>query len=143
MKQPIPIAIMIWGFLMGLLPLVFVGIAYFDPAFYGENWAAQGLAKFGDVYGNYVARNAASALIMFFALWQRNAAMLIVAFLMRIFSDLFDVIHNTIAGTIDLFYVLDASFLATGCLVAIYFLWGKRSVDIDTISTAPIEANSK
>jgi len=127
MNKPIPKAIMIWAFLMGLLPLVFVGIAYFNPGFYGENWAEQGLARFGGVYGNYVARNAASALIMFFALWQRSAAMLIVAFLMRIFSDLFDVIHNTIAGTIDLFYVLDASFLAIGCCVCIYFLWDKRS----------------
>ena len=127
MKKEIPIGIMIWGFLMGLLPLVFVGIAYFNPGFYGEDYAAQGLAKFGDVYGNYVSRNAGSALIMFFALWRRSADMLIVAFLMRIFSDLFDVIHNTLAGTIDLFYVVDASVLTIGCLVSIYFLWDKHS----------------
>ena len=118
---------MIWGFLMGLLPLTFVAIAYLNPAFYGDDWAAQGITRLGDVYGNYVSRNAGSALIMFFALWQRSAAMLIVAFLMRIFSDLFDVLHNTLAQTIDLFYVLDASALTIGCVICIYFLWHNRT----------------
>jgi len=118
---------MIWAFLMGSLPLVFVGIAYLNPDFYGEHWSSQDFTRLGDVYGNYVARNAASALIMFFALWQRSAEMLIVAFLMRIFSDLFDVIHNTIAGTIEIYYILDASFLTTGCVICIYFLWGMQA----------------
>jgi len=127
MSNKIPKGIMLWGFLMGLLPLVFVLIAYFNPGFYSEDWAIKGMTKFGDVYGNYVSRNAASALIMFFALWQKSADMLIVAFLMRIFSDAFDVVHNTLAGTINLFYVVDASILTMGCLVSIYILWGRRS----------------
>jgi len=132
MNKHIPTSIMIWAFLMGLLPLVFVGIAYLNPSFYGEYWGSQDFTRLGDVYGNYVARNAGSGLIMFFALWQRSAEMLIVAFLMRIFSDLFDVIHNTIAGTIEIIYILDASFLATGCLICIYFLWGIRSSNRQT-----------
>ena len=126
MKQKIPLWIMIWGFLMALLPLCFVGLGYFDPAYYGNEWAADDFARLGGVFGNYVSRNMASALIMFFALSQKSAQMLIVAFLMRIFSDVFDVIHNTIAGTIDMLYVLDASVLTVLCTAAIYRLWKIR-----------------
>ena len=123
MTNKIPKWIMIWGLLMALLPTGFVLIAYFNPSFYGEQWAATDISRLGDVYGNYVARNLGSALIMFFALWQRSAAMLIIAFLMRIFSDVFDTIHNTIAGTIDGKYIIEASILTIICAVAIYKLW--------------------
>ncbi len=123
MSDKIPKWIMIWGLVMALLPASFVMISYCNPAFYGEQWAATDMSRLGDVYGNYVARNVASALIMFFALWQRSAAMLIVAFLMRIFSDVFDTIHNTIAGTIDGKYIIEASILTIICAVAIYKLW--------------------
>ena len=119
----IPKWIMIWGLLMALLPAGFVIVAYINPGFYGEQWAGTDTSRLGDVYGNYVARNAASALIMFFALWQRSAAMLIVAFLMRIFSDVFDTAHNIIAGTIDARYITEATILIIVCLLAIYKLW--------------------
>jgi len=119
----IPIWIMIWGLLMALLPLGFVAVAYFNPSYFSEEWVARGVSRLDDVYGNYVARNMASALIMIFALWQRSAAMLIVAFLMRLLSDMFDVIHLSVAGTLDLRYSLDAGILSIGCLVSIYFLW--------------------
>jgi len=124
--KKIPIWIMIWGLLMALLPLGFVAVAYFNPAFYGEEWASGDLSRLGGVYGNYVARNMASALIMFFALSQRSASMLIIAFLMRMFSDMFDVIHNAVAGVLDIAYIIDASILFAGCSIAIYFLWGIR-----------------
>ena len=127
MKQKIPFWIMAWGCLMALLPLVFVGIAYLDPAYYGEQWAANDIARLGGVFGNYVARNMASGLIMLVALSQKSAAMMIAAFLMRIFSDVFDVIHNTLASTIDTFYIIDASVLIIVCSIAIYHLCNIRS----------------
>jgi hypothetical protein len=123
MTDKIPTWIMIWGLLMALLPAGFVIIAYVNPGFYGELWAGANISRLGDVYGNYVARNAASALIMFFALWQRSAAMLIAAFLMRIFSDIFDTVHNIIAGTIDGRYIFEATILVILCSVAFYKLW--------------------
>ena len=124
MKNNIPVWIFFWGSLMALLPLVFVGIGYFYPAYYGQEWASNDNARLGGVFGNYVARNMASALIMLVALSQRSAHMLIIAFFMRIFSDLFDVIHNTLAGTIDTFYIIDAAVLIIVCSIAIYRLWG-------------------
>ena len=114
---------MIWAFLMALLPAGFVIVAYINPGFYGEQWAASDISRLGDVYGNYVARNVASAVIMFFALWQRSAAMLIIAFLMRIFSDVFDTTHNTIAGTIDGRFAVEATILVIVSSIAIYKLW--------------------
>lgn len=123
MTNKIPMWIMIWGLLMALLPAGFVIVAYINPGFYAEQWAETDISRLGDVYGNYVARNVASALIMFFALWQRSAAMLIIAFLMRIFSDIFDTIHNTMAGTIDGRYVFEAMVLVIVCSAAIYKLW--------------------
>jgi hypothetical protein len=122
-KQKIPVWIIVWGSLMALLPLVFVGIGYFYPAYYGEEWAANDIARFGGVFGNYVARNMASGLIVLIALSQKSAQMLIIAFFMRIFSDLFDVFHNTLTGTIDTFYILDASVLIIISSIAIFKLW--------------------
>jgi hypothetical protein len=122
----IPKWIWVWCLLMGLLPLGFVCVAYVNPSFYGEEWVTGGVSRLGGVYGNYVSRNMASALIMFFALSQRSAQMLIVALLMRIFSDVFDVIHNTVAGTIDGQYIFEASVFVVGSLVAIYYLRGLR-----------------
>jgi hypothetical protein len=126
LQQNIPVWILIWGLLMALLPLAFVGIGYFYPAYYGEEWASGDIGRLGGVFGNYVSRNMASALIMIFALSQRSAQMLIVAFLMRVFSDVFDVLHNSIAGTIDIYYILDATVLIVGCSIAIYQLWKIR-----------------
>ncbi|MEE9381728.1 MAG: hypothetical protein V3V03_09995 [Hyphomonadaceae bacterium] len=111
---------------MALLPLGFVAVAYFNPGFYGEEWTGKGTSILGTVYGNYVARNVASGLIMLIALWQRSAPMLIIAFFMRIFSDIFDTGHNFIAGTLDIRYMIDAGILITVCSFAIYKLWDQR-----------------
>jgi len=39
---------------------------------------------------------------------------------------MFDVIHNAVAGVLDIAYIIDASILFAGCSIAIYFLWGIR-----------------
>ncbi len=130
MNNKIPTWIMIWALLMALLPLGFVAIAYLNPAYYGEEWAASSVSRFGGVFGNYVARNMASGLIMLFALSQRSAPMLIIAFLMRIFSDVFDTLHNYVAGTLDQTYIIEASILTIVCSIAIYVLWGRRKTAV-------------
>jgi len=126
MTIKIPKWIYVWCLLMGLLPLGFVAVGYFNPGYFGVEWVTGDMSRLGGVYGNYVARNMASALIMFFALWQRSASMLIVALLMRIFSDIFDTAHNAIAGTLDIQYIIEASILVVGSSIAIYYLWGFR-----------------
>ncbi len=126
MSTKIPIWIMVWGLLMALLPLGFASIGYFNPGFFGEMWAAEGFSKYGTVLGFYISRNMASGLIMVFALSQRSASMLIVAFLMRILSDVFDTIHQILAGTINGEFVFFASALIVVSSLAIYKLWGLR-----------------
>lgn len=126
MVKPIPFWILVWTALMGLLPLVFGLIGYFNPGFFGAEWAVAGVEKFGGPYGAYVGRNMASVAIIVFALWQRSVPMIIVALLMRMVSDVFDVINNVIAGTVGLDLVIPATILITGCTLAIRTLWGRR-----------------
>lgn len=120
---------MSWGLLMAILPLAFAIIGYINPGNFGEVWATGDISKYGSVLGLYISRNMASALIMLFALSQRSASMLIVAFLMRIFSDVFDTIHNTLAGTIDKEFIFFATLLIVVSSLAIYKLWKHRAIN--------------
>ena len=113
---------MIWGVLVALLNLGFVLVAYFYPEFYGHDWAAIGQAKYGDVYGFYVSRNLAMGLVTLLALVLRNPSGLILIFALRIFTDVTDVIHGTIAGTIDMRFVIDAAVLIIISGLAIFKL---------------------
>ncbi len=122
MTYKIPIWIMIWGTLVALLNLGFVLVAYLHPEFYGHDWAAAGLAKYGDVYGFYVSRNLAMSLVTLLALVLRNPSGLILIFALRIFTDVTDVVHGTIAGTMDMRFVIDAAVLIIISGLAIYKL---------------------
>lgn len=111
---------------MAALPLGFVVVGYLTPGFYGEEWATKDPSIYGNVFGFYISRNMASGLIMLVALWQRSALMLIIAFLMRIFSDLFDGVNATIAGTGDLIFWISALVLIVVCSFTIFKLWPLR-----------------
>ena len=126
MKKSIPAWIFIWALLMATLPLGFVLVGYFNPGYYGEEWADKGISIYGGVFGFYIARNMASGLIMLVALWQRSALLIIGALLMRIFSDFFDGAHAIVAGTGDMNFWISAFVMITGCSFAIFKLWPLR-----------------
>jgi hypothetical protein len=123
MKDKIPTWILVWSVLMFLLPFGFGIVGYLNPAYFGPEWAQADAMQYVGPFGLYVGRNMASAVIMMLALSQRSAAMLIVALTMRMVSDIFDVIHNAAAGTLNLSFSLPAVILIIGCAIAIKVLW--------------------
>jgi hypothetical protein len=66
----------------------------------GEQATAGGVAIYGGPIGLYVARKMASFIVTAFAWARRSAPMILVVSLLRGSTDVFDVIHNTIAGTL-------------------------------------------
>ncbi len=126
MTPKIPTWIMVWTFLMMLLPLGFSILGYVDPAshdHFSEEAVAEGAAMYGGPIGLYIARNMASFIVTALAWAKRSAPMIIVVSLLRASTDVFDVIHDTIAGTVGgqlLFFA--ALEIAVSGLV-IYKLW--------------------
>lgn len=125
MKSGIPTWIMIWCFLIAMLPLAFGVQGYIDPAsHFGEEATASGAALYAGPIGLYIARNMASAVVTLFAMSMRSAPMLIVALLLRAVTDVFDVVHNLIAGTVNVELAFFATLWISGSLFAISKLWG-------------------
>ncbi len=82
--------------LMALAPLALTIMGYMDPGsgpgvLPGDNPSLAG------TYGLFLSRNLATAVIMILAIAVRSPGMMFNAFMMRIFSDGFDII-NTLAG---------------------------------------------
>jgi len=127
MENRIPVWIFVWVTVIGLLPLCFGLMGYLNPAaMFGEE-ATSSMAMYGGPIGLYVGRDMASVVITFFALSQRSAAMLIVALLLRISTDAFDVINNLIAGTVNAELLIFATLWISGSSFAIARLWSLRS----------------
>ncbi|MEM8861127.1 MAG: hypothetical protein AAGD96_22615, partial [Chloroflexota bacterium] len=81
---------------MALAPLALTIMGYADPTtgpgvLPGDNPSLAG------TYGLFLSRNLATAVIMIAAIAARSPGMMLGAFLMRLFSDFFDII-NTLAG---------------------------------------------
>jgi len=124
MEPKIPTWIMVWTFIIAMLPLGFVVQGYLDPgAHFGEEATASGTAVFAGPIGLYLARNAASVVVTLFAFQQRSAPMLIVILMLRAVTDVFDVINNTIAGTVGAELMIFATLWITGSSIAIHRLW--------------------
>jgi len=124
MEPKIPTWIMVWTFIIAMLPLGFVLQGYLDPgAHFGEEAAAAGAATYAGPIGLYIARNAASVVVTLFAFQQRSAPMLIVILMLRAVTDVFDVIHNAVAGTVGAELMIFATLWITGSSIAIFKLW--------------------
>jgi len=107
---------------MALLALGFVVVAFVNPGFYGPDWADTGAAKFGSVYGNYVARNFATGLITLYVVVRPSVATLIIALWLRIVTDLSDGVGLLIGGMMNMEYIISAIILVGGSGVAIFAL---------------------
>ena len=128
MSTKIPVWIMIWGFFMALIPLGFGLLGYFNAdSFFAGALTTSGSAIFGGPAGAYVGRNMAAGITTFFALSQRSASMLILAFVLRIVTDVFDLLNATIGGTLNGTLVFFAALLMGGSAFAIFKLWGLRT----------------
>jgi hypothetical protein len=102
MKATIPKWIIGWTVLIGLLPLAFTVIGYSNPAaIFGEEAVAPGISILSGPIGLWLARDMASVVITFYALYARSPQMIIMACLLRISTDAMDVINNLIAGTMN------------------------------------------
>jgi len=126
MNKKIPPWIMVWSGLMALIPLGFSILDYVDPSIMFPAEAVAATTIWAGPVGLYVSRNMATALATIFAMSQRSASMLILALLLRIIEDVFDVIHNGIAGTADLTLITSAAILIGGSAFAISKLWPLR-----------------
>ena len=124
MQPRIPKWIMVWTFIIAMLPLGFVVQGYLDPgAHFGEEATTAGAAVYAGPIGLYLARNAASVVVTLFSFQQRSAPMLIVILLLRAVTDVLDVIHNTIAGTVGAELMIFATLWIAGSSIAIFKLW--------------------
>jgi len=120
---------MIWGFIVALLPLGFGLQGYLDPGAHFPEALTQGDAIYGGAIGLYIARNMASVVITLFALAKRSAHMLIIVLLLRAVTDLFDVINNSISGTVNAELIIFATLWVSGSSIAIYQLWHLPTVN--------------
>jgi len=108
-ENQIPTWIYIWAFLMALLPTVFSLIVYFYPqGMFGEEVASTGNAIFAGAIGLYAARNVAEAVVTYYAIFKRSVDMLILAFMLRIVTDVFDTIHRYVASTLEIDFFITA-----------------------------------
>lgn len=105
--------------LMALAPLALSIMGYINPSsgpgvLLGDNPSLAG------TYGLFLSRNLATGVIMILAIAVRSPGMMFNAFMMRIFSDVFD-IFNTIAGggAFPVSFVV----LIVIALPAVWFLW--------------------
>jgi len=123
LNTKIPTWILIWSFVIALLPLGFGLQGYLDPGAHFPEALTQGDAIYGGAIGLYIARNMASVVITLFALAIRSAHMLIVVLLLRAVTDIFDVINNSISGTVNAELIIFATLWISGSSIAIYQLW--------------------
>jgi hypothetical protein len=122
-NSKIALWVRIWVLLMALLPLGFVMISYANPGFFGQQWALAGPEKLATVFGHYTGRNLSMGVMTLVALAMGRAQGMILMLGLRIVTDLMDSLHQTLAGTINLVFVVNAGILIIGSLVAIKSLW--------------------
>ncbi len=131
-NKQIPKWVMVWGFLMALLPTGFSLIAYIDPMIcFSQEISSDEAVIFAGAFGLYVARNVAEAAVTFIALGFRSVDMLLLAFLLRMITDIFDGVHKVYSGTMNIAFAVDASILIVGCSLAIFSLQKIRKVNFN------------
>ena len=102
METTIPKWILAWTVIIGLIPLAFTVVGYVSPeTIFGEEATSSREIMLSGPIGLWLARDMASVVITFYALYARSAAMIIMACLLRIFTDVGDVLNNMIAGTMN------------------------------------------
>jgi hypothetical protein len=94
--KKIPVWILVIAGLFTLAPLAFSIMGYTNPNNQFPNLDSTALALTGPL-GMYLSRNLATALVMAAALFKREPGMLLSAFLLRLFTDVLDIV-NTVAG---------------------------------------------
>ncbi|MEM9777338.1 MAG: hypothetical protein AAF902_22360 [Chloroflexota bacterium] len=105
--------------LMALAALALTIMGYMDPST-GPGVLPGDSPSLAGTYGLFLSRNLATAVIMIIAIAMRSPGMMLNAFFMRVFSDVFDIV-NTLAGGGP----FPVSFLALIiiALPAIWYLW--------------------
>jgi hypothetical protein len=136
MKRDIPTWILIWSFVIAMLPLSFSIQGYLDPVSHFPEAAGAGASIYGGPIGLYLARNLASVVITLFALARRSRSMLIIVLMLRAVTDIFDVINNAIAGTVDAELLIFATLWISGSSLAIVKLRSMPSCSDATATAA-------
>ena len=121
--------------IVSVLALLFSAMGYFNPDMQFGTWealGATGALSLSGPLGLYLSRNIATGLIGLFAIWRQSADMIIVALLLRLFTELFDFIHALVSGVgVDgivfpgVMLIIDAA--------ALWFVWkkqGKQNIDL-------------
>ncbi|MEM7799344.1 MAG: hypothetical protein AAF633_09155 [Chloroflexota bacterium] len=105
--------------LMALAPLALTIMGYMNPSA-GPGVMPGDTPLLTGTYGLFLSRNLATAVIMILAIAIRSPGMMFNALMMRLFSDVFDII-NTLAGG----GAFPISFVALIIIVlpAIWYLW--------------------
>lgn len=105
--------------LMALASLGLTIMGYMDPSS-GPGVMPGDTPLLTGTYGLFLSRNLATAVIMILAIVIRSPGMMFNAFMMRVFSDFFDIINTMIGGG-----PFPISFLALIIisLPAIWYLW--------------------
>jgi hypothetical protein len=94
--KKIPVWVLIIGGLFVLAPLAFSIMGYMNPSAQFASLSGAALSLAGPL-GLYLSRNIATGLVMAVALFKREPGMLLSAFLLRLFTDILDIV-NTVAG---------------------------------------------
>ena len=117
--KKIPYWVLGIAILMALAPLALSIMGYIDPSS-GPGVLPGDTPSLAGTYGLFLSRNLATAVIMILAIAMRSPGMMLNAFMMRIFSDVFDII-NTLAGG----GAFPISFVAliVIALPAVWILW--------------------
>ena len=105
--------------LMALAPLALSIMGYMDPSS-GPGVLPGDTPSLAGTYGLFLSRNLATAIIMILAIVLRSPGMMFNAFMMRIFSDVFDII-NTLAGGGA--FPVSFAVLIVIALPAAWYLW--------------------
>ena len=125
MKDKIPIWVLVYLGLIGVLALLFGAMGYFNPGGQFGSWEAFGAAgalSLTGPLGLYVARNIATGLVSLVAVWRRSKDMVILALLLRLFTELFDTI-NAFAGGAGVGGVAFPIVVLIIDAVALWFVW--------------------
>jgi hypothetical protein len=101
MNNKIPTWVLVYLGIAGVAALLFGAMGYLNPDMQFSGWEAfdaAGALSLAGPLGLYIARNIATGLVSLFAIWRRSKDMVIVALLLRLFTELFDTI-NALAGS--------------------------------------------
>ena len=122
-KENISKGILVWCWLLVLLPLGFSILGYIDPLErFSLEVSQDNYIYLGGSIGLYLARNIASVIVTYYAIYCRSADMIIMACLLRIATDLFDVINRSLAGYMDMEHAIFAPIWIIGSGIVIYKL---------------------